>query len=440
MSAFLRRLPLARLLVLCAAVLAFGVGASALALALGVGPTPPPKPLAQAVHDALAAPPVQGVSASVQFTSHLVEGSTLANQPGAQAAASNPLLNGASGRLWISDQGQVRLELEAEQGDTEIVYDGHTLSLYEPSSNTLYRYTPAEGEQDWTGQAGNSSAPGDSPPGTDHIPTVEQIEQTITHIMRHANLSGAVPTDVAGQAAYSVRISPKENGGLVGGAELAWDAARGVPLQLAIYSSTSSTPVLELTATEISYGPVASSVFAFTPPPGAKVTEVDANHGTAPGESSHSGSPTAQDVHGLNAVQAQLPFTIDAPESLDGMARDEVRLISYNQHSAALLSYGKGLGGIAVIESQVKPGEPQGETGQLSDQSSQGGPSEPGSQGGAASSSMLGELPSVTIAGSKATELPTALGTLLSFNRSGVGYLLAGSVTPAAIEAAARGL
>ena len=34
----------------------------------------------------------------------------------------------------------------------------------------------------------------------------------------------------------------------------------------------------------------------------------------------------------------------------------------------------------------------------------------------------------------------TALGTLLSFERSGVRYLLAGSVTPAAIEAVARGL
>ena len=39
-----------------------------------------------------------------------------------------------------------------------------------------------------------------------------------------------------------------------------------------------------------------------------------------------------------------------------------------------------------------------------------------------------------------ATELPTALGTLLSFERSGVRYVLAGAVTPAQIEAVARGL
>jgi len=49
-------------------------------------------------------------------------------------------------------------------------------------------------------------------------------------------------------------------------------------------------------------------------------------------------------------------------------------------------------------------------------------------------------LPKVKINGASATELPTALGTLLSFERSGVRYLLVGSVTPAAIEAVAKGL
>ncbi len=49
-------------------------------------------------------------------------------------------------------------------------------------------------------------------------------------------------------------------------------------------------------------------------------------------------------------------------------------------------------------------------------------------------------LPKVTINGASASELRTELGTLLSFERSGVRYVLAGSVTPAAIEALARGL
>ncbi len=49
-------------------------------------------------------------------------------------------------------------------------------------------------------------------------------------------------------------------------------------------------------------------------------------------------------------------------------------------------------------------------------------------------------LPKVKIDGVSASELATSLGTVLSFERSGVRYLLLGSVAPAAIEAVARGL
>ena len=161
----------------------------------------------------------------------------------------------------------MRLELQAEKGDTQVLYDGQTVSMYDAASNTLYRYTiPAESRRtaDRLGR--------DRP--TTRVPTVAKIEEAISHLKRHADLSGATPTDVAGQPAYTVRVSPKEGGSLIGGAELSFDAVHGVPLRAAIYSSTSPSPVIELAATEISYGPVDDSVFAFTPPAGVKVNEI----------------------------------------------------------------------------------------------------------------------------------------------------------------------
>jgi hypothetical protein len=56
------------------------------------------------------------------------------------------------------------------------------------------------------------------------------------------------------------------------------------------------------------------------------------------------------------------------------------------------------------------------------------------------SSSPLEALPKVSINGTSASELRTQLGTLLTFERSGVRYLLGGSVPAGAIEAFARGL
>ncbi len=368
----LRRLPLARLLLLCGLVVAIGISATALALALGDGPTPPGKPLAEAVHDALGASPVQGVSANITFTDHLLEGANLASesgQGGGGGLASSPLVAGASGRLWISSDGRVRIELQDEQGDTQILYDGHTVSIYDAASNTLYRYTPPAGSSTGTGSPAEQGTDQHSPP------SVAQIEEAITHLSKHVDVSGAIPTDVAGQPAYTVRVSPKEDGSLIGGAELSFDANNGIPLRTAIYSSTSSSPVIELAATEVSYGPVDGSVFAFTPPSSARVEELT---GSLP--DGHHAAPTAGDAS-KPTVQA----------------------------------HGHGITAIAVLQTKAKPG-----------QNEPGGSSE--------------DLPKVSINGASASELRTELGTILTFERSGVRYVLGGALAPAAVEALARSL
>ncbi len=411
----LRRLPLSRLLLACALVVALGAGAAAIAAALGTGPTPPPKPLANAVHDALAAPPPAGVSARIQLTNHLVEGASLASQSGdGGPSKTSPLLAGASGRLWIGSTGKLRLELQSASGDTQVYYDGQTVSVYDSSSNSLYRM------QLPPGSGVDTRTPGAA---AEHkLPTVEEIQKTITDLMGHANLSGATPSDVAGRPAYTVRISPSHDGGLVGGAELAFDAERGVPLRLALYSTSSSAPVLELTATEISYEAVPDSVFALSPPPGVTIHDIAAPS-KPKGADASTGRSADKPVVGATAVQASLPFKLDAPTTLAGMARSEIRAIDVNSHPAALVTYGKGLGGLAVIESQDT-----------------GGAGSADGASGRSSSSPGASLPTVSIGGTNATELPTALGTLLEFKRAGVDYLVVGSVTPATAEAAARGL
>lgn len=367
----LRRLPLSRLLLVCVAVAVLGGSLAAIALALGSGPKPPPKPLAQAVHDALSAAPVEGVSADVTLTDHLLEGASLTSAAGEAGGqlSSSPLLSGASGRLWIAKDGRVRLELQAEKGDTQVLYDGHTLTVYDASSNTLYRFAPPAGEEGSTTHSTSDQA------GKHEVPSVAKIEEAIAKL-DHVNVSGATPSNVAGQPAYTARVSPKEGGSLLGGAEVSWDADNGLPLRAALYSSTSSSPVIELAATEVSFGPVDSSVFEFTPPSSAKVEEVK-----LPSREAGKPSDSRAGRHGKPNVTTR----------------------------------GHGVSSVAVVESKLEPGEKP--------------------------ASLPEGLPKVKIDDTTtATELPTALGTLLSFERSGVRYVLAGAVTPADIEAVARGL
>jgi outer membrane lipoprotein-sorting protein len=395
---FLRRISSRQLFATVATVLALAGGMTAIAIAAtGGGPTPPPAPLANAVHDALSAPPVQGVSARVQFTDHLVGESVI--------QGGDPLLSGASGRLWASPDGRLRLELQADvsnggAGDFQVLVDGNRFTIYDPGSETVYRGSlPQHHEQ--PDQA-----------GADEPPSLARVQTGIEEAMEHVTLSGATPSDVAGNAAYTVRVSPKANGGLVGGAEFAWDAAHGIPLRAALYARGESSPVLELEATEVSFGPVPDSTFEVTPPPGAKV--VDLNPAESAGEEGD-GEPAP--ATGVNAVQSQVSFPLSAPPSLSEMARDQVRLVSSGSDAGALVTYGKGLGGIAVLELPAK-------------QAASGEGDEAGLQ-----------LPSVTIDGAtKGEELETPLGSLIRFRREGVEYTVVGSVGPAVAREAAQGL
>lgn len=396
---FLRRISTRQLLALAAVVAALSAGTAAIAIAAtGGGPTPPPMPLASAVHQALSAPTVQGVSARVQFTDHLIGESVI--------EGSDPLLGGASGRLWASADGRLRLELQADvsagsAGDFQVLVDGNGFRVYDPGTETVYRGTLPEGQ--------GGDAPGEA--GKDEPPSLDQVRAGIEEAMEHAVLSGATPSDIAGQPAYTVHVSPKANGGLLGGAELAWDAANGVPLRAALYARGEVSPVLELTASEVSFGSVSDSVFEVTPPPGAKVVELSPRE--AGPEEGDGGAPP---VTGLDLVQRQTSFAVSAPPSLAGMARDEVRLVSTGKDAGALVTYGKGLGGLAVLELP---------TGTESSSS--------GDQGL--------QLPAVSIEGAtKGQELETPLGTVVRFRRDGVEYTLAGSVPSSVAREAAQGL
>jgi hypothetical protein len=218
----------------------------------------------------------------------------------------------------------------------------------------------------------------------------------------------AQPTNVGGQPAYSVLASPKHDGGLLGSVELAWDASKGVPLRVGIYAQgNTTTPVLELAVSDIAYGAVAAGDVAVAPPAGAKV--VDLGTGTHTGtDAGGSGTPA---VTGLGPVSAAAGFTVVAPDTLVGLPRQDVRLVGGN---TALVVYGQGLGAIVVVERKADTA--------------------------AGSPNQLQGLPTVSLDGITAHELATQLGTILEWQSGTTSYVLAGSLPPAAAEAAAKTL
>jgi hypothetical protein len=162
--------------------------------------------------------------------------------------------------------------------------------------------------------------------------------------------------------------------------------------------------------TNITYGDVPNSDVQVTPPPGAKIVDLSSQ------TSGQTGGSSAPAITGLAAVQAAASFPVTAPDSLVGLTRRDVRLVGPTDSRSAVAVYGEGLGAIIVVE--------------RANDSSSGAPAQ------------LQALPTVGLDNGSVTahELSTQLGTVLTWNRNGVTYILAGSVPAAAAEAAATAL
>jgi hypothetical protein len=388
----LRTLPTRRLWAILAAVAALAAGGGIAQAALGGAPKPAPRPLDRAVLDALRAPAVPGITARIRFTDGLLPSGSLQGR-------TSPLLAGASGRLWLTGDGRARVELQSDSGDAQIVLAGDEVRIYDAGRNTAYRISLPPHHGDRKG-------------GSEPRPTLAGVRRVLHRLSGTWSLSGARPTSTAGRPSYTVRISPRDDGGLLGAGELAWDAEKGVPLRAAIYAQGQSDPVLALEATDISYGTVSASDVAPALPRGTKVERIDvpATRAVAPaGRAAHR-------VAGVAAVRRAVGFPLAAPRRLAGLPRTSVRLVRLEGRPAAFSTYGRGLGAIAVVQERA-PAKKAGS----------------GLSGGV-------RLPQINIDGATGSELATPLGTLVTFRRGEVSYVVAGSVPPLAAENAARGL
>lgn len=408
---FLRTAPTGRLLGAIGAVAAaIAVCAAVAVAATSGGPVPRREPLARAIHQALKARTVSGISARVSFTNNLIDSS--------QIQGTDPLLQGATGRLWYAPAAhELRLELQSTNGDAQVLVHNRSVWMYDPSSQTVYEGTlPSQ-----QGVAGRSRAQARA---QERIPSVREIQSAVNRLAQHLSVSRAAPGDIAGEPAYTVRLAPRRSGGLLSAIQLGWDALRGVPLQFALYARGDSTPVLELSATDISFGRVAASDFAISPPAGAKVMQLSSAQGAQAQDRAAKSSAKRKQVTGVAAVQRELSFKLAAPASVAGLARNAVALVHMGAHPAALVTYGRGLGGIVVLE-QASSSNQSGSVDRSAGQGSDG-------QGLS--------LPTVSIDGTTGQELETALGTVIRFTRDNVSYTVLGSVKAAEARAAARGL
>ena len=106
------------------------------------------------------------------------------------------------------------------------------------------------------------------------LPTPEEVlDQALANLDETTDVSVGTDGRVAGRDAYELVLVPRDDATLVGELSVAIDADTGVALAASVTAAGAEKPAFTVAFTDVSFEAPDASVFAFTPPEGATVTE-----------------------------------------------------------------------------------------------------------------------------------------------------------------------
>ena len=164
-----------------------------------------------------------------------------------------------------------RVALLDQLSEYDVVHNGAQLWTYDSETNSVEQGTD-------TGNAGNAKqGQAEKAPGKQYPALTPQAaaQQLLDQLSPTTQVSVGSPRTVAGRSAYLLVLAPKQQGSLIGQAEISVDSATGTPLGVALYPVGSSAALFDVSFTSVSLATPAASRFDFTPPKGATVTPLD---------------------------------------------------------------------------------------------------------------------------------------------------------------------
>jgi hypothetical protein len=99
------------------------------------------------------------------------------------------------------------------------------------------------------------------------------------------------PVRVAGRSCYVLSLVPRQEGTLVGRVDVAIDATTRLPLSVNVFAKGSRAASVSVAFATLSFDPIDPSVYRFTPPPGAIVTQPSSAGGPETGDAGDVSSP-----------------------------------------------------------------------------------------------------------------------------------------------------
>lgn len=200
-------------------------------------------------------------------------------------------------RLWYAGPEQARIAVLGTLAETDVVRDGQDLYVWRSDSNTAQHATLPE--HDGSAAKPTGPVPGGASPADAAAAALAAIDPSTA-----VSLDGTA--SVAGRDAYELVLEPRDTESLVGEVRIAVDAATSFPLRIQVTPRGASEPAYENGFESVTFAAPSPEVFAFSPPPGATVTELgDAGLGDA--KLGHAGTALPGDA------QPPVPGTGSAP-------------------------------------------------------------------------------------------------------------------------------
>ena len=223
----------------------------------------PPRSAEQLLVD-LQQAEVDGFSGTVQQSADL--GIPALPGMGEQGSDFSSLISGTHTlRVAYAGPDTSKVALLGELSESSVIRNGSDVWTWSSRDNAVTHATVDPSDRGGT----SDQAPADAP----RTPQ-EAATRFLAAVGPTTEVSVATDTTVAGRPAYELVLQPKQTGSLLSSVRIAVDGTERVALRVQVFAGDRAAPVAAIGFTEVDFTTPPASEFTFTPPAGAKVTEI----------------------------------------------------------------------------------------------------------------------------------------------------------------------
>jgi outer membrane lipoprotein-sorting protein len=184
-------------------------------------------------------------------------------------------------RVWFAGPDKARMALLGTLGESDVIRNGPDVWIWSSQDKSAKHYLLPTRDA-----AGRTRAPSSMPSPTD-LPTSPQAaaDKALAAITPSTKVTTSGTAIVAGRSAYELVLEPKAESSLVAQVRVAIDGVKHIPLRVQVFAKSVPDPVFEVAFSAVDFARPDAAQFAFTPPPGTKVTtaKVPSRHPGAAG-------------------------------------------------------------------------------------------------------------------------------------------------------------